>query len=187
MTVQTVKPTFDCQRTCAVSQETRDSELAFGQHGRSWTRTAGSSDTSGSPFPPLLSLWITPHQLHKTHFHIKKSPLTLAERLTGRKEPREVLRKFTQECRVTGTLLVVEEEPRASAGDGAPAARSGRRSPSAPALVAWEETGLTVCVRRVWRVWGFSRAVVSTYACSCGHVHSRPEAIPHHSCYLSQN
>lgn len=130
MTVQTVKPTFDCQRTCAVSQETRDSELAFGQHGRSWTRTAGSSDTSGSPFPPLLSLWIIPHQLHKTHFHIKKSPLTLAERLTGRKEPREVLRKFTQECRVTGTLLVVEEEPRASAGDGAPAARSGRRSPS---------------------------------------------------------
>lgn len=68
MTVQTVKPTFDCQRACAVSQETRDSELAFGQHGRSWTRTAGSSDTSGSPFPPLLSLWITPHQLHKTHF-----------------------------------------------------------------------------------------------------------------------
>lgn len=152
VTVQTVKPTFDCQRACAVSQETRDSELAFGQHGRSWTRTAGSSDTSGSPFPPLLSLWITPHQLHKTHFHIKKSPLTLAERLTGRKEPREVLRKFTQECRVTGTLLVVEEEPSSTteAADGA------------PALVAWEEAGLTVCVRRVRRARGFEGGGVST-------------------------
>lgn len=50
----------------------------------------------GSPFLPLLLLWSIPHQLHKMHFHIKRSPLTLSERLTREEQQRDFLGNFPQ-------------------------------------------------------------------------------------------
>lgn len=87
----------DFQQTYDVSQEAWDTQnplsVNVADSGREASR---SSETSGSPFLPLLLLWIIPHQLHKMHFHIKRSPLTLSERLTREEQQRGFLANFPQ-------------------------------------------------------------------------------------------
>lgn len=90
------KPWMISSRPVLLARRPRHTEPTFSQCGRFWTRTNGSSETSGSPCLSLLLLWIIPHQLHKTHFHIKKSPLTLSEGLTREEEQRDFLGNFPQ-------------------------------------------------------------------------------------------
>lgn len=85
------KPRMISSRPMLLATRLARHRPSFSQHGNFWKRTTRSRAPSGSPFLPLLLLWITPHQLHKMHFHIKKSPLTLSVRLTREKEQRDFL------------------------------------------------------------------------------------------------
>lgn len=85
------KPCMISSRPMLLATRPARHRPSFSQHGNFWKRTTRSSATSGSPFLPLLLLWIIPHQLHKMHFHIKKSPLALSVRLTREEEQRDFL------------------------------------------------------------------------------------------------
>ena len=95
------KPWMISSRPVLLARRPRHTEPALSQCGRFWTRTSGSSEASGSPCLSLLLLWIIPHRLHKMHFHIKKSPLTLSEGLT-REEEQRFSWKFPPRVKVTG-------------------------------------------------------------------------------------
>lgn len=136
------------QADYAVSQ-TWDTELAFSQHGKFWKRTTRSSATSGSPFLPLLLLWIVPHQLHKMHFHIQVT--TNPPRLTREKEQREIFffLNFPKGWKVTGIFFFKSQ---------------GKTNPILNPLIFWfvtknELRGRTEATCRRWMVQSDSKSI----------------------------
>lgn len=99
------KPWMISSRPVLLARRPRHTEPAFSQCGRFWTRTKGSSETSGSPCLSLLLLWIITSPAAQNAFsyqEVTTNPLWGAHK--GRRTERFSW-KFPPRVKVTGIFL----------------------------------------------------------------------------------